>query len=60
MRPPRAIDVELAHQLAEVLRGATFVRLEARLSETHTRVQTVDAEALRRLLDAALGDRVDR
>ncbi len=60
LRPPRALDVELAHQIAECLRGASYVRLEARVSETHTRTQTVDAEALRRLLDAALADRVDR
>lgn len=60
LRPPRGADVELAHQLAETLRGASFVRLEARISETHTRTQTIDAEALRRLLDAALADRVDR
>ena len=44
--------MELAHALAEVLSGASVVRIEARVSETHTRTKHVDAEALRRLLDA--------
>ena len=56
----RGVDVELAHALAEVLSGASVVRIEARVSETHTRTKHVDAEALRRLLDAATRDTVQR
>lgn len=56
----RGADVEPAHRLAELLRGASLVRVEARVSEMHTRTATVDAELVRRILEAALGEEVPR
>jgi hypothetical protein len=56
----RGSDVEPSHRLAELLRGASVVRIEARVSETHTRTTTVPAELMRRILEAALQETVER
>lgn len=56
--PLRATDVEPAHRLLELLEGAERVRLEAVVSEHHRRTTHIDAELLRRILRAALGDRL--
>ena len=58
--PPPSEDREKAYRLADLLRGASVVRVEARVSDTLTRVEHVDAEVLRRWLDAVVGERVAR